>query len=75
MLILLEERLVRKKVDIMESEGKIFIEESIKNGYSKECAEEVFRFIEKFASFGFNKSHSVAYALLAYEMAYLKSKL
>lgn len=62
----------KKKVDIMESEGKIFIEESIKNGYSKECAEEVFRFIEKFASFGFNKSHSVAYALLAYEMAYLK---
>lgn len=62
----------KKKVDIMESEGKIFIEESIKNGYSKECAEEVFKFIEKFASFGFNKSHSVAYALLAYEMAYLK---
>ncbi len=62
----------KKKVDVMESEGKIFIEESIKNGYSKECAEEVFRFIEKFASFGFNKSHSVAYALLAYEMAYLK---
>lgn len=62
----------KKKVEVMESEGKIFIEESIKNGYSKECAEEVFRFIEKFASFGFNKSHSVAYALLAYEMAYLK---
>ena len=62
----------KKKVDVMESEGKIFIEESIKNGYSKECAEEVFKFIEKFASFGFNKSHSVAYALLAYEMAYLK---
>ena len=62
----------KKKVEVMESERKIFIEESIKNGYSKECAEEVFRFIEKFASFGFNKSHSVAYALLAYEMAYLK---
>lgn len=62
----------KKKVDVMESEGKIFIEESIKNGHSKECAEEVFKFIEKFASFGFNKSHSVAYALLAYEMAYLK---
>ena len=62
----------KKKLEVMESERKIFIEESIKNGYSKECAEEVFRFIEKFASFGFNKSHSVAYALLAYEMAYLK---
>ena len=62
----------KKKVEVMESERKIFIEESIKNGYSKECAEEVFKFIEKFASFGFNKSHSVAYALLAYEMAYLK---
>ena len=62
----------KKKVDVMESERKIFIEESVKNGYSKECAEEVFKFIEKFASFGFNKSHSVAYALLAYEMAYLK---
>lgn len=62
----------KKKLEVMESERKIFIEESIKNGYSKECAEEVFKFIEKFASFGFNKSHSVAYALLAYEMAYLK---
>lgn len=62
----------KKKIEVMESERKIFIEESIKNGYSKECAEEVFKFIEKFASFGFNKSHSVAYALLAYEMAYLK---
>ena len=62
----------KKKADVMEQERKVFISKCVKNGYDEDVSLKVFSFIEKFASFGFNKSHSVAYALLAYLMAYLK---
>lgn len=62
----------KKKREVMEEERNIFISSSIKNGYEENDAIEVFNLIEKFASFGFNKSHSVAYAKIAYQMAYLK---
>ena len=51
---------------------KQFVEGSIKNGYSKEEANKVFADILKFADYGFNKSHSVVYAIIACRMAYLK---
>lgn len=50
-----------------------FIKGSIENGYSKELATMVYELILKFANYGFNKSHSVAYGLIAYQMAYLKA--
>jgi len=50
-----------------------FIEGSIKNGYHSELARKVYDLILKFANYGFNKSHSVAYGLLAYQLAYLKA--
>lgn len=50
-----------------------FIASSIKNSYSKLDAERIYDTIYKFASYGFNKSHSVAYSILAYQMAYLKT--
>ena len=49
-----------------------FIQGSINNGHSKEKAEEVFALILKFASYGFNKAHTVSYSLIAIQMAYLK---
>ncbi|MGL5960453.1 MAG: OB-fold nucleic acid binding domain-containing protein, partial [Cetobacterium sp.] len=49
-----------------------FVERSIKNGYTKEKAEEIFYLIDKFAGYGFNKSHSAAYALIAYWTAHFK---
>lgn len=49
-----------------------FIKGSISMGHSKEKAEDVFALILKFASYGFNKAHSVSYALIAVQMAYLK---
>ncbi len=49
-----------------------FREGAGKNGLSKEKADEVFDLMEKFAGYGFNKSHSAAYALLAYHTAWLK---
>lgn len=62
-----------KKQDLMISMRKDFIDGSIKNGYDLKIAEELFGLIEKFANYGFNKSHSVAYGYVAYQMAYLKA--
>ncbi|MDR0608948.1 MAG: DNA polymerase III subunit alpha [Planctomycetaceae bacterium] len=50
-----------------------FIEGSHENGLTREKAEEIFELIIKFAGYGFNKSHSTAYALIAYMTAYLKA--
>lgn len=49
-----------------------FIDGSISKGHTKEKAEEVFALILKFASYGFNKAHTVSYAIIAIQMAYLK---
>lgn len=64
----------KKKVEVMEQEREVFVAASLKNGYSKETAEEVYDLIIKFANYGFNKAHSVSYAIIGYQMAYLKSK-
>ena len=66
-------RAISKKVEskLVEIE-KDFIEGSIKNNHSKEVAKKVFDMIVKFANYGFNKAHSVSYAYITYQMAYLK---
>ncbi len=50
-----------------------FIEGSVAKGYDRKLAERVYDDIEKFAGYGFNKSHSAAYGLIAYHTAYLKA--
>lgn len=50
-----------------------FINKAISFGRKKEVAEKIFDYIEKFANYGFNRSHSVAYAMISYQMAYLKA--
>ncbi len=62
----------KKKLKLIEEAKDKFIDNSIKNGYTKEKANEVYELIVKFADYGFNKSHSVAYSFIAYQMAYLK---
>lgn len=62
----------KKKKDVIEKEQINFINRSICNGYSKETASKVYDLILKFANYGFNKAHSVSYALIGYQMAYLK---
>ncbi len=64
----------KKKHEVMEKERYIFIQKSVENGYSEELAKKVYDLIIKFADYGFNKAHSVSYALLGYQMAYLKSR-
>ncbi len=63
----------KKSVSIMESEREKFITRSINKGYSKQVSTKVFDLIYKFANFGFNKSHSVGYATVAFKMGYLKA--
>ena len=62
----------KKKESIILNEKEHFIKSAINNGYSEEIANKTFDKILSFASYGFNKSHSVAYALIGYQMAYLK---
>ncbi len=63
----------KKKKDVLENEKKHFVNNALKNGYSENIANKVFDYILKFANYGFNKAHSVSYALIGYWMAYLKS--
>ncbi|MBS5114196.1 MAG: DNA polymerase III subunit alpha [Erysipelotrichaceae bacterium] len=69
---ILRKAVSKKGSDLMLSLKDEFMSGAINNGYSKELATKVFDLIEKFANYGFNKSHSVAYAYIAYQMAYLK---
>lgn len=70
---LLRRAMGKKNIKIMEDNREKFIGRSIENGYTKEKAEEIFELIDKFAGYGFNKSHSVAYGLIAYWTAYFKA--
>lgn len=70
---ILRRAMSKKKESVMEKNYTKFIEGALKNGYSLETIKKVFEDIKKFAQYGFNKSHSVAYAYLAYQMAYIKA--
>ncbi|HTK81863.1 MAG TPA: DNA polymerase III subunit alpha [Bacteroidota bacterium] len=63
----------KKDKELMAKQKAEFIDGAVKKGTSKKVASDIFDLIEKFASYGFNKSHSVAYSILAYQTAYLKA--
>ncbi len=69
---LLRKAMGKKDRVIMEQQRDKFVSGAVANKYPKEKAGEIFDFIEPFARYGFNKSHSVAYALVAYQTAWLK---
>ena len=68
----------KKKSDIMEKEGRVFIygdehtDGCLKRGIPEDVAKAVFADMESFSAYAFNKSHAAAYAVLAYQTAYLK---
>jgi len=62
----------KKKAEEMAEHREIFRAGAAKDGLSTEKADEIFDLMEKFAGYGFNKSHAAAYALLSYHTAYLK---
>ena len=63
----------KKKKSELDKQKERFINGAIKNGITKDVANFVFTKIEPFAQYGFNKSHAAAYALIAYQTAYLKT--
>lgn len=63
----------KKKAHVMAEQKENFIKGAINKGLDPKKAEEIFDILEKFADYGFNKSHSAAYALIAYQTAYLKA--
>ena len=70
---LLRRAMGKKKAEEMAEQRGLFGEGAAKNGLSPRKADELFDLMEKFAGYGFNKSHAAAYALVAYQTAYMKA--
>ena len=70
---ILRKAMSKKKIAELEGLKTDFISGCLKNGYDEKLAHDVYELILKFANYGFNKAHSVAYGLIAYQMAYLKA--
>lgn len=62
----------KKKLNKLIEWKNDFLSKAINNGYTQNEAQEIFTYILKFANYGFNKSHSLAYSIISYQMAYLK---
>ena len=69
---ILRRAMSKKKMDVLKNEEERFISRSVGLGNSKDTSKKIFDLILNFANYGFNKSHSVAYSIIAYKMAYLK---
>ncbi len=70
---ILRRAMSKKSSEVMEEQRKYFVEGCTKNQIGKRVADKIFNLIEYFAGYGFNKSHSAAYALISYRTAYLKA--
>ena len=70
---LLRRAMGKKKPEEMAQQRSVFTAGAVARGVRERLAEHIFDLMEKFAGYGFNKSHSAAYALLAYQTAYLKA--
>ncbi|MFW6347903.1 MAG: DNA polymerase III subunit alpha, partial [Cyclonatronaceae bacterium] len=63
----------KKKPELLPPEEKKFVSQAIEKGYDEKTARDVFEKMAMFAGYGFNKSHSAAYSVLAYQTAYFKA--
>ena len=70
---ILRKAMGKKIPEVMEKERKNFLTGCVKNGIKESTASKIFDLIEYFSGYGFNKSHSTAYALISYRTAYLKA--
>ncbi len=70
---LLRRAMGKKKADVMEQQRAKFVEGAKERGIDGKTAENIFNIIQEFAGYGFNKSHSAAYALITYQTAWLKA--
>lgn len=69
---ILRRAISKKKIEILKKEKAYFIKSSVEHGYNEKTAEEIYEYILNFGAYGFGKAHSVAYAKVAYQTAYLK---
>lgn len=69
---ILRRAMSKKKIELLKQEEEKFINKSVQMGHDKVEAKKIYDLVLNFAGFGFNKSHSVVYSIIAYKMAYLK---
>ncbi|MBQ3307145.1 MAG: DNA polymerase III subunit alpha [Bacilli bacterium] len=69
---ILRRAMSKKKLELLQSEEERFVEKSKEMGHDEKHAKEIFQLVLQFAGYGFNKSHSVVYSVVAYKMGYLK---
>lgn len=70
---LLRRAMGKKKKKVMDQQREIFVDRAVDNGLKKEKAVEIFEMMAEFANYGFNKSHSAAYSVVAYQTAFFKA--
>ncbi|PLT31172.1 DNA polymerase III subunit alpha [Peribacillus deserti] len=70
---LLRRAVSKKKKDVLDRERAHFVEGAGRQGYEENAANEIYDLIVRFANYGFNRSHAVAYSIIAYQLAYLKA--
>lgn len=70
---ILRRAMTKKNINIMVEQRRLFKQGAIKKGINSNLAMKIFDLMEKFAAYGFNKSHSVAYALISYRTLWLKA--
>ncbi len=70
---LLRRAMGKKKVELMKKQRQLFVEGAQKRNVKAEVANEIFDLMDKFAGYGFNKSHAACYSVVAYQTAYLRA--
>lgn len=70
---LLRRAVSKKNRDILDQERKHFVQGCLENGYDETSSEQIYDLIVRFANYGFNRSHAVAYSMIGYQLAYLKA--
>jgi DNA polymerase III subunit alpha len=70
---LLRRAVSKKKKEVLDKERAHFVQGSTRNGYTLEVSNDIYDLIVRFANYGFNRSHAVAYSFISYQLAYLKA--
>ncbi|WP_369902309.1 DNA polymerase III subunit alpha [Bacillus manliponensis] len=70
---LLRRAVSKKNRDILDEQRAHFVNGCLRNGYNEKTAQQIYDLIVRFANYGFNRSHAVAYSMIGYQLAYLKA--
>lgn len=70
---LLRRAVSKKQKEVLDKERIHFVQGALKKGYDQSLANDIYDLIVRFANYGFNRSHAVAYSMIAYQLAYLKA--